>query len=417
MSIRETSYGSDITIRTLAPHRRPADLMMWSQALKRAESVDYPDRAYLHNLYKILALDDQYITVWQKRELNILNRKLVFSDEGKENDLINTLIDTGFMHELLKLVISRVPNGYTLLWLDISRPGKQKPEVELIDRRHVIPEKKIIKYQQHDTHGIDYTETPLYNYLLEVGKPEELGKLLEAAPHIIYKRNNTADWATLNEVFGQPLRKGTYPRHDKQAKEELEQTFENSGSTTSVVHPEGTNVEITSNDIGDSKGSMKEFETARENSIAKIFLGNTLTTSDKGGQYKADVHKDEQDGIFKADDREVLTLLNGRFKELLEMHGYNPGNGKFSFAEESKLTQKELLDRDTELNEIIDIEPEYFYETYDIPVPKGGAKRAGEKGKEPEPPKPPEKPKGRGESKKEEEKARSFFDTLVGFFD
>jgi len=406
-----------IVIKTIAPKREPIDLSKWTQAIKRAESVDYPDRSYLHNLYKNLALDDQYISVFNKRELNILNRRLVFSADGKKNDLINGLIKSGFTHKLLKLMISRVPYGYTVLWCDISLPGKQKPEVKLIDRRHVVPEKHIVKYQQHDINGTDYTQTPLNHYVLEVGEPEEMGRLLEAAPHIIYKRNNTADWATLNEIFGQPLKKGTYPRHDKEAKEELEDTFENQNSGTAIVHPEGTNVEILPNNIGDSKGSMKEFETARENAIAKIFLGNTLTTSDKGGQYKADVHKEEQSDIFKADDREVLMLLNGRFKELLEMHGYNPGDGEFSFADEDKLSPKERLERDTELNDIVEIEPEYFYDTYDIPVPKGGAKKAGKKNSEPKPiPQGKEKQKAKGKSGEPESSARNFYDTLKGFF-
>lgn len=405
-----------IVIKTIAPKREPIDLGKWSLAIKRAESVDYPDRSYLHNLYKNLVLDDQYITVWQKRELNILNRKLAFGDQGKENELINHLIDSGFMRKLLKLMISHVPHGYTLLWLDISMPGKQKPEVDLLDRRHVVPEKRIIKYQQHDINGLNYTETPLYNYVLEVSEPDNMGKLMEAAPHIIYKRNNTADWATLNEIFGQPLKKGTYPIHDKEAKEELENTFENQTSGTSIVHPEGTNVEIISSNIGDSKGSLKEFETARENSIAKIFLGNTLTTSDKGGQYKADVHKEEQDEIFKADDQEILTLLNGRFKELLEIHGYKPGKGTFSFVDETLLSPKERLERDKELNGIIDIDAEYFYDTYDIPVPKGGAKKAGKKEQATKAPKA--KPQGKSNTKGNniEENARNFYDTLKGFF-
>ncbi len=404
-----------IIIKAIAPRREPADLSKWTLAIKRAENVDYPDRSYLHDLYKSLVLDDQFITVWQKRELNILNRRLVFGKDGKENPLINGLIESGFMRKLLKLIISRVPYGYTVLWLDISRPGKNKPEVELIDRRHIVPEKRIVKYQQHDLNGTDYTQTPLNYFILEVGEIEDMGKLLEAAPHIIYKRNNTADWATLNEIFGQPLKKGTYPRHDKGAKEELEDAFENQTSGTSIVHPEGTNVEIIANNIGDSKGSMKEFETARENSIAKIFLGNTLTTSDKGGQFKADVHQEEQDNIFLADDEEVLTLLNGRFKELLTMHGYNPGEGKFSFMEEDRMSPKELLERDEKLNKIVEIPPEYFYETYDIPIPKGGAKKAGVKEKPvPEPTKG--KPVSKGKEKTIEESARNFYDTLKGFF-
>jgi hypothetical protein len=58
----------------------------------------------------------------------------------------------------------------------------------------------------------------------------------------------------------------------------------------------------------------------------------------------------------------------------LENFGFKVTGGNFDIESGDGLSLKDRLDIDKELNQIIDIEPEYFYEKYKIPVPKSGAK-------------------------------------------
>lgn len=63
-------------------------------------------------------------------------------------------------------------------------------DVELIPRKHVIPEYGVIIREQGDEwkQGYDYRNTPLSDWVIEAGKPKDLGLFLKAAHQAIPKR-------------------------------------------------------------------------------------------------------------------------------------------------------------------------------------------------------------------------------------
>lgn len=54
----------------------------------------------------------------------------------------------------------------------------------------------------------------------------------------------------------------------------------------------------------------------------------------------------------------------------LQIHGFNVGNGKFIFKEKENIDKDTKLRMDLKLAERIKIYDSYFYETYNIPIPK-----------------------------------------------
>ena len=55
---------------------------------------------------------------------------------------------------------------------------------------------------------------------------------------------------------------------------------------------------------------------------------------------------------------------------LLQTHGFKVGNGKFIFQEKENIDKETKLRMDLKLAERIKIDDNYFYETYNIPLPK-----------------------------------------------
>lgn len=368
---------TEIIIKLQSYNRQPKDLSNWKQALQAAEDPDYPDFSPLQNLYHDIMLDGHLTSVTEKRILKILNAGIVFSGDGKENELIDNLMETEAFEQLLRNIIESHLYGHSLSWCDITLPGKKAPEVELIDRRHVVPPLHIYKYRDSDNNnsGIDYTQPPLWNYVLATGRKKDLGLLLKCAPYVLLKRGDVSDWATFAEIFGMPLRKGTYPAHNPQARKELIEAMDVMGSASSVAVPEGSNIEFVQNTTSTSgKGIHESFADWCDKQMSKTILTNTLTTDAEGGKYKGDVHADSEKEVKKADLRFVLRVLNDRFKELLELHGYHPGKGRFKLPEEDTKPNKETFEVDKGVSEIVEVEPEYWYDKYKIPVPKSGAK-------------------------------------------
>lgn len=369
--------AAEYSIKIASYDRTSKDIGKLKTIIKSAEDPDYPDRSKLMHLYHDLMLDGHLTAVIEKRILNLLNTPIIFQAKGKENELVADLIESAAFENMLRYIIESRFFGFSLMWVDITQPGVKKPVVKLIDRRHVEPSLHVYKYKESDTakNGIDYTLPPYPPYTLTAGREDDLGLLLKCAPYVLYKRGNVGDWATFCEIFGMPIRVFKYPAHNPKAKEELETVAEETGAAASIVMSDNNKLEFVENKTTSSgKGVHETFADWCNNEISKIVLGNTMTTDAQGGNYKGEVHQNSEDNIFEADRRFALRILNTQVHDLLLLHGYNPGDGSFVYVDEDSTSIKDRIDIDLKLNQAVVIDPEYFYERYNIPMPKGGAK-------------------------------------------
>lgn len=112
----------------------------------------------------------------------------------------------------------------------------------MLPRQNVMPEKGIVQvnpYGGKTDNQINYRQPPYANYIIEVGDAKNLGILAKAAPIVIYKRFNMADWSTRNELFGMPLREIRYDPNMPHSKTQAEQAVREMGSAGYIVLPEG----------------------------------------------------------------------------------------------------------------------------------------------------------------------------------
>lgn len=259
------------------------------------------------------------------------------------------------------------------MWLDLS--GSAFHKYNLLPRKHIVPEQRLFITKQDDKTGINYTTTPYDRYVLSAGKNNSLGLILSVVPWVLLKRGDINDWSTFLEVFAAPFRKGKYPQYNEKAKEALAQACSSIGSMSWAIIPNETDLELIQSQATGSTTAYREFAEFCDKQVSKAFLHNTMTTDAEGGKYKGDIHEQSESGVLKSDIQFVVSVLNDKLLPLLEMHGFAPGKGKFSVVDEEHLCIKDRIGVDVQLNSIIDIPAEYFYKRYNIPVPKGGAKK------------------------------------------
>jgi phage gp29-like protein len=373
----------------------------WRTALKAAESITSPRRKQLYDLYDEIMLDPHLTSITEKRLMRVTNTTIKFFDsKGKEHEEINKLIETEAFENMLKDILDCRFQGYSLLWFKDITP--EKIDYKLINRRHVRPESTEVVNEIYDDSGIDYTD-PLYSrFVLTAGKPKDLGLLIKAAVSVIYKKGDVADWSVFAQIFGTPFREYTYEGNDPATKTMLEQVAKNTTSAPYAIMPSNANVKT--HDSVSKSGSSQLYKHLAEfcdGQNSKLILHNTMTTDAKGGNYKGEIHAQSEQEVTKADKKLAIRILNEKFKPILENFGFKVEGGHFAYEEKEQLTLKQRLELDKELAEIIDIDDEYFYETYNIPQPKNKKKirdKDEESTEKKEPKSVKEKPK------KEEEK-------------
>lgn len=322
------------TIVLTQAKRFGVDIADFMAAVRAAESVDYATRYKLYDLYTDIMQDTHLTSVIDKRIQSVLSTNIEFRRQGKPDDKINELIRSPWFSRCVEDVLAARWWGFSLMqfykdgeWLDYN----------LIPRKHVDPVKELILRRQTNITGISWDE---YRDLLFVGDKNDLGVLFKAAPWVIYKRNNVADWAQFAEIFGMPIREYTYETDDEHARERAYEDSQNSGSLAVFIHSKDTQMEL--KESGNKTGSSELYERFCErcnNELSKLILGNTLTTeaSDKGTQALGTIHKKGEDIILEADRRYVLNVLNYNMSDIFLSMGVNTQGGEFHFPEPKKI--------------------------------------------------------------------------------
>jgi len=353
--------------------RNNLDISNWRNAIRAAESIYNPQRTQLYDIFSEIELDSHLSSVFQKRKASILKKAITFVRNGETDDIITAELASPWFHKFLNDCLDTIAWEYSLFQFYRNDKGIN---YDLITRKHVKPEQGVVTHYQTENSGIPYRNNPEFPNMLEVKGLVHLGLYCKAAQWIIYKRNGMGDYAQYVEIFGQPIREGVYDGYDDEAKQKLVDDLNNAGSSTVIVHPQGTSVNII--ETG-SKGSSNDLygkliEICNEE-LSKLVLGNTLTTQQgssggKNGRGNSQVHKEEEEIINVNDEKFILDVLNYEMKDIFANLGLNTEGGEFIYdnQEEVDVTQRILVDM--QLSTKIPIGDDYWYETYGIPKPE-----------------------------------------------
>lgn len=395
----------DNSIHILRTDRSIKGVEMWRQAMLSAENLINPTRKNLYDLYADAVLDTHLSSVLEKRQLSILNTELhLIGTDGKEIEEVETLIQSHFFQQILLHILNSKFYGYSLIGIDLLNK-----QVSLVPRAHVKPRNQVVVPYPYDMEGINYTLPPYSNIYAGVGDAEDLGLLLKASLYTIYKKNDTADWATYLELFGMPTRVGYYDPNMPQTRLEMENALKTAGSAPWITLPVGSSIEHPEIKGGGGTGNdiFERFATFCNNEISKVILGETMTTEvgKNGSRAQAEVHQDGLMRLSRADRKFVEFVLNESIMPILQAQGFSH-QGAFAFSEdEEQISVKDRLEMDLRIHTTVaPIEARYFQETYNVPLAKVVTK-------------PKEETKPKGQPTQQPGKTKSKKDLLHKFFD
>ncbi len=340
------------------------DILYWRGALVSAESVYYPNRTRLYDLYEDIILDGHLSGVIAKRIDAVLNKDIYFETGGVKNHELDELTGSLAFRNIVRTIME------TQLW-GISGiefiPGPTLA-YEKIPRKHIKPDTGIIAFEQTGGEGIPYAGMP---NIWIMGDPKDFGLLLRCAPYSLYKRGGLSDWAQFIELFGQPVRIIKYDSYDEQTKAELRKVLDESGSSLSLMIPRQADFEIMDGKHANSDGDLQlSFIRALNDEMSIIILGNTETTtsSHSTGYAQSKVHLEQQQQISHSDIIYTQAMLNTPlFLSVLRGYGYPVDNGRFVFAKETDIDYlKTRIAIDKEVAGMVTIPHSYWYDTYGI---------------------------------------------------
>lgn len=421
--ITQGGQTSKKVIQLSQPQRFHVDISDYINAIRSAENVDWSYRARLFDLYNNSLTDTHLSSVIQKRKATLTSSPIKFmKKDGQYDETINELIDSPWFFKFIDACLDARFWGFSLFQFDVDKDGFVT--CDIINRKHVDPEKRIILKNQYDQTGESFDN--FYNLLL-VGETQDLGLLAKAVPWVIYKTNAVGDWSQFSELFGMPIREYTYDTSDEDARQRLLADANEQGAASVYIHPNDSGLKFI--EAGGKSASSEVYSSLINrcnNEISKLFLGNTLTTEagDNGTQALGTVQAKGEDLIKQSDRTYILNILNYDVTDMFLSLGIDTRGGKFIFEEtEDTDVEKQMRIVQGLYNMGLPISDDYLYEKFGIDKPEEGKGlkkqepqgQTGEDDGEDEPKTKPQEPKTKEPKKKENpNKYRYFFANLFG---
>jgi len=350
-------------------------IALWRSAWQSAISVQRPDRRKLYEIYDDVITDLHLSGAIDQRKDMVLSKAFYISVNGEQSEEGLAIFESSWFKDFLNYALDSIYYGHSLIQFGQVEQGanghKQFQSVELVPRKHVSPEfGTIIRQAGEDPKcGVSYRDGILKDWVIEVGKPRDLGKLLKCVPSAISKRNALAYWDEFGQLFGIPVRIAKTASRDSQEINSIKNMLEHMGPAAWGLFPEGTELEFVENGKGDAFNVFDKRIDRANSEISKGILGQTMTLDSGSSLSQSEVHLEVLKTLIEKDADMVRDVINDKLLPLMNAKGFGLEGARFDWVIDTQYTPEQQLQMEQMLlNAGYDIDADYFAQKYGIPI-------------------------------------------------
>lgn len=351
------------------------DIGDWRRAWQSALDPLHPDRRRLYDIYRDAMTDSHLSGCIQQRVGFVMSRsfKLVDSD-GEADDQAAHLFDQAWFKDLCQLCLESIWYGHSLIEMGkIVEDGdghKSFAGVTLIPRKHVVPEKGRVvqRVGLNWESGVDYRERPWSDWLIEAGRPDDLGLLLKAALHTIPKRHAMSFWDCFAEVFGMPWRIARTATRDPKEFKRLEDMIYNGGASQGMVSSMETEIQFVESGKGDAFNVYDKRIDRSNSELSKLVIGQTMTIEDGSSLSQSQTHLQVFLNLVESDRDMLRDIINNQLIPLMVRHGFPVEGLRFEWDDVIDYTPEQQVAYETMIADRYEVDSSYFAEKYGLPV-------------------------------------------------
>lgn len=369
----EERRGS-FSIMVASPEILPARIDRLLAALQAARGSYVQQRKTLYDIYQnCIDFDSQLRGLIERRILNTSGRKLEYiSASGKIIKAGNKILEAPRFNQFIRdAIYFRVFWGMGLFEIKPVKWNEQMLfDYNVIPINHIDPyERKVRKTAFSEDKG-DKSYKGMRNVIF-VGEPDNLGLMLPASIQCIYKRAAMNDYAQYSLLAGTNFQtikyRGKVP-DQKQREAIRRQVLEARGGVIDL--PPDMDV-LTENQSSAAQNQLFENKLKyHDDQLAKLILGQTMTTDEGSSYSQAEVHERQQETIFDADAKFIIDMLNYDFIEAHDILGVTK-SGRWQFADNNSVKVEKNIEIDLKLKQLgYNFTPEQIAEKYELDNPE-----------------------------------------------
>lgn len=371
-SIQARRIIAEITRKTDALTKK--DIASWRRAWQIAINVESPRRAFLYDIYADSLVDGHLTGCIEQRKSKTLGRPFrLLTRNGEEDAEATDLLEREWFYDFLSIALDSIFWGHSLIEMGAvirDDNGLRFDSTTLIPRKHVVPEYGVLLLDPSDDihQGIPYRSGDYARWLVEVGKPYDLGLLLSCAPSCISKKNMGAFWDTFGEIFGMPMRIANTSATNKADIARIEEVMDNMGAAFWGVFPEDTKISFQESSRGDAYNVFDKRLDRCDKEISKIILSQTMTIDNGSSLSQSEVHLEIFEHICASDAKRIGYIINDRLLPLMVASGFPISGLTFAWDYSDEMTEAEMREQERVILQYYDVDPEYFKRKYNVPI-------------------------------------------------
>ena len=349
----------------------------WRRAWQSAIDPRYPNRQKLYDIYRDAMIDSHLSGCIQQRVGFVMSRsfKLV-NESGDVDKAAGHIFDQSWFKDLCRLCLESIWFGHSLIELgDVTADGDGHPSfsgVTLIPRKHVIPEKGrvVSRAGMNWETGVEFRERPWSDWLIEAGRPDDLGLLLKAAVHTIPKRHAMSFWDCFAEVFGMPWRIARTTTRDPKEFQRLQDMIYGAGANQGVVTGMETEIQFVESGKGDAFNVYDKRIDRANSEMSKLVIGQTMTIEDGSSLSQSQTHLQVFMNLVESDRDFLRDIINNQLIPLMSRHGFPVKGLRFEWDDAVDYTPEQQVAYETMIADRYEVDPSYFADKYGMPVGK-----------------------------------------------
>lgn len=353
------------------------DVGVWRHAWQQAVDPRNPDRRKLYDIYRDAMIDSHLSGCIQQRVGFVMSRsfKLVNADGVADTDAAK-LFDRAWFKDLCRLCLESIWYGHSLVELgDIVSDNDGRPafsSVDLIPRRHVIPEKGVVvtRLGASAASGIPYREKPDADWLIEAGRPDDLGLLLKAALHTIPKKHAMSFWDCFAEIFGMPWRIARTSTRDPKEFRRIQDMIYDAGANQGIVTGADTEIQLVESGKGDAFNVYDKRIDRANSELSKLVIGQTMTIEDGSSLSQSETHLQVFLNLVESDRDMLRDIINNQLIPRMVLHGFPVAGLRFEWDDAVDYTPEQQISYETMVADRYEVDPAYFADKYGMPVGK-----------------------------------------------
>lgn len=226
--------------------------------------------------------------------------------------------------------------------------------------------------------GIELPENKfaIHKYKARSGHPSKAGILRVIAWMYLFKNYDVKDWVSFCEVFGMPLRLGTY---DATASEDdklaLMDAIVQLGTDAAGIVPAGTSIQFIESQKQSSVDIYERLARFCDEQMSKAIVGQTMTADSGSSLAQSKTHNEVRKDLTAGDCTALMSTIRRDIIRPLVLYNFGPGAKAPYFVINSADADdlKEVSEIYTTLSAAgLEIPKKFLYKKFNIPEPENG---------------------------------------------